>query len=128
MPSGVSPSFVTHTILVSAFVYWAGSRTKSKASRGVTPRAIAVPSPRIIVADGSSLPRVPVQLRHRDEAGIGEPGGAGPRDPAVLPAGGHLDGRPARPGLHRGDRVPLLLLSADHHRGRAPPPHEPSPA
>ena len=37
IPSGMSASFVTHTILVSAFVYWAGSRTKSKTSSGVTP-------------------------------------------------------------------------------------------
>src|SRR5262245_41172361 len=127
MPSGVSPSFVTHTILVSAFVYWAGSRTKSKASRGVTPRAIAVPSPRIIVADGSSLPRVPVQLRHRDEAGIGEPGGAVLRDLAVLRAGGHLDERLARRVLDEDDRVPLVVLAADHDGVGAPLPQDPSP-
>src|SRR5881396_2135901 len=75
MPSAVSPSLVTHTILVSAFVYWAGSRTKSNASCGVTPRATAVPSPRIIANESSSVPGVPVQLGHRDEARVGEPGG-----------------------------------------------------
>ena len=45
MPSGVSASLVTQTILVSAFVYWAGSSTKSNTSSGVTPVATAVPSP-----------------------------------------------------------------------------------
>src|SRR5262249_59372127 len=118
MPSGVSPSFVTHTILVSAFVYWAGSRTKSKASRGVTPRAIAVPSPRIIVADGSSLPRVPVQLRHRDEAGIGEPRGAVLRDLAVLRARGHLDESLSRRGIGEDNPAPPAALSPPPHRAR----------
>src|SRR5437763_14058474 len=46
MPSGVSPSLVTQIILVSARVYWAGSRTKSKTSSGVTPLIVIVPSPR----------------------------------------------------------------------------------
>ena len=50
MPSGVSAILVTQTILVSALVYWAGSRTKSKASSGVTPWAIVVPSPRTMMS------------------------------------------------------------------------------
>src|SRR5262245_3851335 len=45
MPFGISPSFVTHRILVSAFVYCAGSSTKSKTSCGVTPSITSVPSP-----------------------------------------------------------------------------------
>ena len=45
IPSCVSASFVTHTIFVSAFVYWAGSSTKSNASCAVTPSTKTVPSP-----------------------------------------------------------------------------------
>src|SRR5215216_690877 len=47
IPSGVSASFVTHTIFVSAFVYCAGSMTKSKTSCGDTPGTKASPAPRI---------------------------------------------------------------------------------
>src|SRR5262249_59929633 len=94
---------------------------------GVSAGGVAVPSPRIIVADGSSLPRVPVQLRHSDEAGISEPGGAVLRDLAVLRAGGHLDERLARRVLDEDDRVPLVVLAADHDGGGAPLPQGPSP-
>ena len=55
IPSGVSASLVTQTILVSALVYWAGSRTKSKTSSGVTPRTTAVPSP--LITSGLDLHR-----------------------------------------------------------------------
>ena len=46
IPSPVSASFVTHTIFVSAFVYCAGSSTKSNASCADTPATKTVPSPR----------------------------------------------------------------------------------
>src|SRR5205823_7656903 len=59
MPSGVSPSLVTQIILVSALVYWAGSRTKSKTSSGVTPLMMTVPSPRTPMR--SYLPGVDVR-------------------------------------------------------------------
>src|SRR2546429_9292339 len=102
MPSAVSPSLVTHTILVSAFVYWAGSRTKSNASCGVTPRATAVPSPRIITNESSSVSRFAVHLRHRDEARVGETGGAVPLHPLGRPARRPFDVRPSRTGLCEG--------------------------
>src|SRR2546421_12950587 len=108
MPSAVSPSLVTHTILVSAFVYWAGSRRKSNASCGVTPRATAVPSPRIITNESSSVSRFAVQLRHRDEARVGETGGAIPPHLLGLPARRHLRGSLARPGLRHGHPGPLV--------------------
>src|SRR5437667_9379838 len=127
MPSAVSPSLVTHTILVSAFVYWAGSRTKSNASCGVTPRATAVPSPRIITDERSSVPRFPVQLRHRDETRVGEPGGAILRDLLVLGARRHVDERLARRVLDEDHRVPFVRVPTDHDRISAPLPHHQSP-
>src|SRR5437667_5575326 len=125
MPSAVSPSLVTHTILVSAFVYWAGSRTKSNASCGVTPRATAVPSPRIITDERSSVPRFPVQLRHRDETRVGEPGGAILRDLLVLGARRHVDERLARRVLDEDHRVPFVGVPTDHDRIGAPLPQDP---
>src|SRR5262249_60330749 len=88
---------------------------------------IPVPSPGIIAAAGRSPPRVPVQLRHRDEAGVGEPVSAVLRDLAVLRAGGHLDERLARRVLDEDDRVPLVVLAADHDGVGAPLPQDPSP-
>src|SRR5579863_6361311 len=68
IPSATSASFVTHTILVSALVYWAGSRTKSKTSSGVTPCTTAVPSPRIMGASGH-WPGADVRWVRADPAG-----------------------------------------------------------
>src|SRR5437868_5775658 len=127
MPSAVSPSLVTHTILVSAFVYWAGSRTKSNASCGVTPRATAVPSPRIITGEGSSGPRLAVQLRHRDEARVGETGGAVLRHLFVLRARRHVDERLARRVLDEDHRVPVVGVPTDHDRVGPPLPEDPTP-
>src|SRR5438552_16903528 len=55
IPSSVSASLVTQTILVSALVYWAGSRTKSNTSWGVTPGTNAMASPRRVMR--GDLPR-----------------------------------------------------------------------
>src|SRR6266403_843941 len=49
IPSSVSASLVTHTILVSALVYWAGSSTKSNTSCGVTPGTNTTASPRRVM-------------------------------------------------------------------------------
>src|SRR5437868_4463306 len=125
MPSAVSPSLVTHTILVSAFVYWAGSRTKSNASCGVTPRATAVPSPRIIANESSSVSRFAVQLRHRDEARVGETGGAILRHLLVLRARRHVDERLARRVLDEDHCVPLVCVPTDHDGVGPPLPQDP---
>src|SRR5665213_1701776 len=71
MPSGVSASLVTQTILVSALVYCAGSSTKSNTSSGVTASATVVPSPLIMA--GPPLHLAPRVTRRQPSAAFQSP-------------------------------------------------------
>src|SRR5438270_3573128 len=109
MPSGVSPSLVTQIILVSALVYWAGSRTKSKTSSGVTPLMTTVPSPRTAmrltsprVDVGSLLPCAGWSRRSALEGGGDPAAGVGGIDDVVdLEVGRRVEGLAVL--VHAGD-------------------------
>src|SRR6516165_1429672 len=72
IPLGKSASFVTQIIFVSALTYCAGSRTKSKASSGVTPRATVDPSPLTIRCSRDHLFELSAQYSSAAEVAMGE--------------------------------------------------------
>src|SRR5215468_2382968 len=131
----------THRVTRRAATGRSGARPAKGKPR--TPAAIATDAPRSVVtetalsccgwcdAEGAgwagSLPGVAVDLRHRDEAGVGEPGGPVLGYVAVLRAGRHLEERLTRRVLDEDDGVPLVVLAADHHGVGPALPQDPAP-